>query len=141
MPTRAAEPESPGVGTAAKQVAEHASRLAKLRLELAKLELAKLELKSKATAIGLGVGAAVIALFGLGFLLATIAVVLAIVLDAWLALLLVTAVEQLREGVGVAGKLRGKLPVVAAGALGAGFFLAGGIGATMRLLARKGRER
>jgi hypothetical protein len=51
------------------------------------------------------------------------------------------AVEQLREGVGVAGKLRGRLPVVAAGALGAGFFLAGGIGATMRFLARKGRER
>ena len=55
------------------------------------------------------------------------------------------AVEQLKDGLGdatdVAGKLRGKLPVVAAGALGAGFFLAGGIGATMRLLARKGRER
>ncbi len=56
-----------------------------------------------------------------------------------------TAVEQLRAGLGdatdVAGKLRGKLPVVAAGALGAGFFLAGGVGATMRFLARKGRER
>ncbi|HUQ21427.1 MAG TPA: hypothetical protein VM049_00265 [Gaiellaceae bacterium] len=56
-----------------------------------------------------------------------------------------TAVEQLREGLGdatdVTGKLRGKLPVVAAGALGAGFFLAGGVGATMRFLARKGRER
>ena len=58
---------------------------------------------------------------------------------------LATAVEQLREGIGeatnVAGKLRSRLPVVAAGALGAGFFLAGGVGATMRLLARKGRER
>ena len=58
---------------------------------------------------------------------------------------LATAVEQLREGLGeatnVAAKLRSRLPVVAAGALGAGFFLAGGIGATMRLLARKGRER
>jgi hypothetical protein len=55
------------------------------------------------------------------------------------------AVEELREGLGdatdVAGKLRAKLPAVAAGALGAGFFFAGGIGATMRLLARKGRER
>ena len=55
------------------------------------------------------------------------------------------AVEELREGLGeatdVAGKLRARLPAVAAGALGAGFFLAGGIGATMRLLARKGRER
>ena len=58
---------------------------------------------------------------------------------------LATAVEQLREGLGeatnVAAKLRSRLPVVAIGALGAGFFLAGGIGATMRLLARKGRER
>jgi hypothetical protein len=55
------------------------------------------------------------------------------------------AVEQLREGLGdatdVAGKLRAKLPAVAAGALGAGFFLAGGVGATMRFLARKSRDR
>ncbi|HUH16226.1 MAG TPA: hypothetical protein VML35_10110 [Gaiellaceae bacterium] len=58
---------------------------------------------------------------------------------------LAEAVEQLREGLGsatdVAAKLRRRLPVVAAGALGAGFFLAGGVGATMRFLARKGRER
>ena len=58
---------------------------------------------------------------------------------------LATAVEQLREGIGdvtnVTAKLRARLPVVAAGALGAGFFLAGGVGATMRLLARKSRER
>jgi hypothetical protein len=58
---------------------------------------------------------------------------------------LATAVEQLREGIGdvanVSAKLRARLPVVAAGALGAGFFFAGGIGATMRFLARKGRER
>jgi uncharacterized protein DUF3618 len=57
---------------------------------------------------------------------------------------LTEAVESLREGLGdvtdVAGKLRQRLPIVAAGALGAGFFLAGGIGATMRLLARRGRE-
>jgi hypothetical protein len=54
---------------------------------------------------------------------------------------LATAVEHLREGIDVSAKLRGRLPVVAAGALGAGFFLAGGVGATMRFLARKGRER
>jgi hypothetical protein len=58
---------------------------------------------------------------------------------------LAQAVEELREGLGeatnVAAKLRARLPAVAVGALGAGFFLAGGIGATMRLLARKGRER
>jgi uncharacterized membrane protein len=58
---------------------------------------------------------------------------------------LAQAVEGLRAGLGeatdVAAKLRANLPVVAAGALGAGFFLAGGVGATMRFLARKGRER
>jgi hypothetical protein len=58
---------------------------------------------------------------------------------------LAAAVEQLRDGLGeatnISAKLSAKLPVVAAGALGAGFFLAGGIGATMRFLARKGRER
>jgi hypothetical protein len=57
---------------------------------------------------------------------------------------LAEAVEELRGGLAevtdIGGKLRSKLPVVAAGALGAGFFLAGGIGATMRLLARRGRE-
>ena len=84
MPTPGAE-SSPGLGAAAKQVAEHASALAKLRLELVRLEA-----KSKAAGVGLGIGAAVVALYALGFLFATIAVALAVVLDAWLALLLVT---------------------------------------------------
>ena len=58
---------------------------------------------------------------------------------------LARAVESLRAGIGeaadIGSKVRAHLPVVAAGALGAGFFLAGGIGATMRLLARRSRER
>jgi len=57
---------------------------------------------------------------------------------------LATAVDSLRaevkEATNVGAKLRANLPVVAAGAAGVGFFLAGGIGATMRLLARRGRE-
>jgi hypothetical protein len=57
---------------------------------------------------------------------------------------LADAVEDLRTGLGevadVAGRLRDRLPVVAAGALGVGFVAAGGIGATMRLLFRRGRE-
>jgi len=57
---------------------------------------------------------------------------------------LADAVEDLRAGLGeaadVAGKLRARLPIVAVGALGAGFVVAGGIGATMRLLFRRGRE-
>jgi hypothetical protein len=40
----------------------------------------------------------------------------------------------------VAGKLRSNLPGAAAAALGAGFVVAGGIGATMRLVMRRGRE-
>ena len=57
---------------------------------------------------------------------------------------LADAVDHLRSEIGEAtnlrAKLRGKLPLVAGAALGAGFFVAGGIGATMRLLARRGRE-
>jgi hypothetical protein len=57
---------------------------------------------------------------------------------------LAVAVDDLRAGLGeatdIAGKLRARLPVVAAGAIGAGFVLAGGVGATMRLLFRRGRE-
>jgi hypothetical protein len=57
---------------------------------------------------------------------------------------LADAVEDLRGGLAsvtdIGGKLRKNLPLVAAGALGAGFFAAGGIGATMRLLARRSRE-
>jgi hypothetical protein len=57
---------------------------------------------------------------------------------------LATAAESLRESVGeatnVGAKLKANLPIVAAGALGAGFFLAGGVGATVRLLFRRGRE-
>lgn len=57
---------------------------------------------------------------------------------------LAEAVEHLRDSLGaatdVAGKLRAKLPLLAAGAASAGFVLAGGIGATLRYFARRGRE-
>jgi hypothetical protein len=57
---------------------------------------------------------------------------------------LAKAVDVLREDLGdaanLAGKLRSKLPLVAAGALGLGFVAAGGIGATARLLFRRSRE-
>jgi hypothetical protein len=57
---------------------------------------------------------------------------------------LADAVEDLRGGLAevtdIGARLRAKLPVVAVGALGAGFVVAGGIGATMRLLARRSRE-
>lgn len=50
------------------------------------------------------------------------------------------AVEQLRAELHEATDVSSKLPVLAAGALTAGFVLAGGIGATARLLFRRGRE-
>ena len=54
------------------------------------------------------------------------------------------AVEHLRAGLGgatdLSAKLRPRLPALAAGALGAGFVLAGGVGAVARLLMRRGRE-
>ena len=57
---------------------------------------------------------------------------------------LAQAVDSLRaevkDATDVGAKLRNKLPVAAAAALGAGFFLAGGVGATARLLFRRGRE-
>ena len=55
------------------------------------------------------------------------------------------AAETLRESLGevtdIRGKLRSNLPAVTAGALGVGFLLAGGVGATARLIFRRGRER
>jgi len=57
---------------------------------------------------------------------------------------LTEAMESLRSGIheaaDVGGKLSARLPAVAGAAFGAGFFLFGGIGATMRLLARRSRE-
>ena len=57
---------------------------------------------------------------------------------------LAEAVDELRKEVGeatnVGAKLKAKLPVAAAGALGLGFVASGGIGATMRLIFRRGRE-
>ena len=88
MPTPGDNGAHTGVGTAAKQVAEHASTLARLELELAGLEL-KRKAGNLGLGLGLGVGAGVVALYAVGFLFATIAAALMIVLDPWLALLIV----------------------------------------------------
>jgi hypothetical protein len=48
--------------------------------------------------------------------------------------------EEISEATDITGKLRANLPVVAVGALGVGFLLAGGVGATARLIFRRGRE-
>ena len=102
MPTRATEANGPGVGEAAKQVAEHASSLARLEIELATLEL-KRKVTSLGVGIGLGLGAAVFGLFMLGFLFAAIAAAFATFLPTWAALLIVAGL--LFGGAGMLGVL------------------------------------
>ena len=57
---------------------------------------------------------------------------------------LADAAESLRDSIGeatnVSAKLRANLVPAAIGALGVGFLLAGGVGATARLIFRRGRE-
>jgi hypothetical protein len=86
MPTR--ETESPGLGESAKQVAEHASTLARLELELATLEL-KRKIVALGLGIGLGAGAFLFLLFALGFGLAAAAAGIGTAVSTWLALLIV----------------------------------------------------
>jgi hypothetical protein len=54
------------------------------------------------------------------------------------------AADNLRDSIGeatnISGRLRANLPAVAAGALAVGFLVAGGVGATARLVFRRGRE-
>ena len=77
-----------GLGAATKSIADHAIALVRLELKLAALEL-----KKKAGVFGVGVGmlvgAAIFALFALGFLLASAAAGLATTLPMWAALLIV----------------------------------------------------
>ncbi len=75
---------------AAEQVAEHAKRVIRLEIELATLEL-KRKLSTLGVGIGMLVAAGVLALFGLGFMLAAIAAGIATSLPMWAALLIVMA--------------------------------------------------
>ena len=83
------ETDGRGLGATAKEVAEHASSLVRLEMELATLEL-KRKVANLGIGIGLAVGAALFALYALGFLFATIAAGLATAMSTWLALLIVT---------------------------------------------------
>lgn len=82
------EERTTGILASAKRAAGHASSLARLQRELATAELQR-----KGGTLGAGaaagVAAAVLGLYALGFGLAAVAAVLAIFLDAWLALLIV----------------------------------------------------
>lgn len=90
MPTHASD-NGRSVGTAVKDVADHAKRVISLEVELAKLEMTR-KITALGIGIGLGVGAALFALFGLAFAWATAAAALATVVSTWLALLIVTGI-------------------------------------------------
>jgi H+/Cl- antiporter ClcA len=113
MHTHGTEPNQ-GLGAAVKDVTEHASTWFRLERELVLLEL-----KNKVTSLGVGlgltVGAALVALYAVGFLFATIAAGLATVMPTWLALLIVTlvlaAVGGILGAVGVSRIRRGTPPV------------------------------
>jgi hypothetical protein len=92
MPTQ--ETDSQSLGAAVKEVAERTSAIVRLELELAALEL-KRKVTSLGIGIGLAIGAAVVALFMVGFLFATIAAALALVMPWWAALLVVTGILAL----------------------------------------------
>ena len=80
-----------GLGAAVKEVAERASSIVRLELELAAIEL-----KRKIISLGLGIvfalGAAIMLLFVVGFAFATIAAALATAVSTWLALLITTGI-------------------------------------------------
>src|ERR1700692_662180 len=76
-----------GLGAAVKEVAERASSIVRLELELAAIEL-----KRKIFSLGLGIAfafvAAIMLLFVIGFAFATIAAALTTAVSTWLALLI-----------------------------------------------------
>ena len=90
MPTRATEHDAK-LGSSAKQVAEHASALARLEVELAALEI-KRKIASLGRGIAFGLVAALLLLYALGFGLASAAAGIATVTSVWAALLIVTGV-------------------------------------------------
>ena len=85
MPTRATDT---GVGPAARQVAEHASALARLEVQLAMLEL-RTKIKRLGVGIALGVVAGILLLFAFGYGFASVAAAIAIALPWWASLAIV----------------------------------------------------
>jgi hypothetical protein len=106
MRTRATERDAK-LGASAKQVAEHASALARLEVELATLEI-KRKIASLGRGIAFGLVAALLLLYALGFGLASAAAGIATQIPVWAALLVVTGVP--RGAVDQAGSAAGSRP-------------------------------
>jgi uncharacterized membrane protein YqjE len=92
MPTQGTDGrQAHGLGAAVKEVAERASSIVRLELELAAIEL-KRKIVSLGLGIALALGAAIMLLFVVGFAFATIAAALATAVSTWLALLITTGI-------------------------------------------------
>jgi uncharacterized membrane protein YqjE len=116
MPTQGTNGrQSPhGLGAAVKEVAERASSIVRLELELAAMEV-----KRKVASLGLGIalllGAALFLVFMLLFVFATIAAGLATAMPTWAALLVTTGILLLLTGmlavIGIAKVKKGTPPL------------------------------
>jgi len=101
-----------GLGAAAGRVATHARRLVSLEVDLAKAEMRR-KVGAVALGLGLAVGAALLALIGVGLLVAAAVVALALVLPTWAAVLVVAAAALLVAGglaAGAAASMRSPVP-------------------------------
>ena len=79
--------EQRGIRASFRRVIRHASSLTELQKELARAEM-KRKMAALGTGAGLAIGAGVILFFAVAFGLATAAAALALVVDWWLALLI-----------------------------------------------------
>lgn len=98
MTHRPASADDASISKLIQQLSEQTSRLARQEVELAKAEMT---VKGKRLGIGAGAfgGAGLVALFGLGALTATVILLLATAMTAWLAALIVAAVYLAVAGI------------------------------------------
>jgi MFS family permease len=92
------DPQPQSISELTRQLTEQTSRLAQKEIELAKAELSA---KGKRAGIGVGAfgGAGMVAVLALGGLVATLILLLATAMTAWLAALIVTVVLAAIAGV------------------------------------------
>ncbi len=91
-------PTEPSTGELVNRLTQQTTELVRSEIQLAKVEMTE---KAKHAGVGAGLfgGAGIIALYGVGTLLATIILALSLVMDAWIAALIVTVVLFIIAGV------------------------------------------
>jgi len=91
-------PTEPSTGELVNRLTQQTTELVRSEIQLAKVEMTE---KAKHAGVGAGLfgGAGIIALYGVGTLLATIILALSLIMDAWIAALIVTVVLFVIAGV------------------------------------------